>query len=82
MNQIVANIKHILPPFSFDYLGKDIDMNREELLLEAANLFEKAKKIERNINWNNDAQRDSSLKKLEQIIFDAHWKFNQARKGV
>ena len=62
-------------------------MNQEErnqALLKADGLFRQARRIERRINYNNDAERDSALKKLEQIIFNAHWELVKAvsNKGV
>lgn len=62
-------------------------MNEEErnqALLKADGLFRQARRIEKRINWNNDAERDSALKRLEQIIFDAHWELNKAvsNRGV
>lgn len=53
-------------------------MNNEELLLLAANQFEAANKIERRINWNNDAERDSALNKSTRLLFDALWNFTTA----
>ena len=53
--------------------------------MKADGLFRQARKIEKRINWNNDAERDIALKKLGQIIFNAHWELNKAvygRKGV
>ena len=59
-------------------------MNREETLLELANLYDKANKIERSINWHNDADRDLALTKLGHLIIEANWKFAQVynQKGV
>jgi hypothetical protein len=62
-------------------------MNQEErnqALLVADGLFEKARKIEKRINWNNDAERDLALNKLGQIFLNAHWELVKAtsNKGV
>ena len=62
-------------------------MNQEErnqALLVADGLFRKARKIEKRINWNNDAERDLALNKLGQIILNAHWEFVKAtsNRGV
>ena len=62
-------------------------MNEEErnqALLKADGLSRQARRIERRIKWNNDAERDSALKKLEQILFNAHWELVKAvsNKGV
>lgn len=53
-------------------------MNKEELLLLAANQFEQAKKIESRVNWNNDAERDSALNKSSRLLFEAMWNFTAA----
>lgn len=60
-------------------------MNREEALLKSANLFLQAEKIEKSINWNNDAERDSKLGRHKSVLFEALWHYNQAmygKKGV
>lgn len=62
-------------------------MNEEErnqALLKADGLFRQARRIERRIKWNNDAERDIALKKLGEIIFNAHWELVKAtsNRGV
>ena len=59
-------------------------MNREECLLKAADALEKSKKIEKRINWNNDADRDSQIGKRDKFLFDFFWYSVQAnyQKGV
>ena len=54
-------------------------MEREELLLLAADQFEAAKKIERRIkHWQNDAERDSALNKSTRLLFEAMWNLTAA----
>lgn len=48
-------------------------MNREELLMKAAESYWKADRIEKSIKWNNDADRDSKLAKRDQALFDLLW---------
>lgn len=57
---------------------------RNQALLKAQGLFEKAKRIERRINWNNDAERDSALGRISRIINEANWQLNKAvsNRGV
>lgn len=58
---------------------------RNQALLKADGLFHQARKIERRIKWNNDAERDSLIGKRDSILFEALWNYNKAiygRKGV
>lgn len=59
-------------------------MNREETILKAADAYYRAKKIESQINWNNDADRDSKLAKRDKALFDLFWYSvaAQYKKGV
>ena len=58
-------------------------MNRDEALLEVAHLYDQAEKIEKKIDWNNDAERDSALTKIGHLIIDANYLFAQYyKKGV
>ena len=51
---------------------------RNQALLRADGLFRKAQRIERKINWNNDAERDKALTDIGRILLEAHWQFNKA----
>ena len=41
--------------------------------MKAAESYWKADKIEKSINWNNDADRDSKLAKRDKALFDLFW---------
>ena len=58
-------------------------MKREDALLKVAHLYDKAEKLEKSVNWNNDAERDSALNKIGHLIIDANYLFAQYyKKGV
>ena len=58
---------------------------RNQALLKAEGLYERAKKVERRICWNCDSSRDSLISKRDSLLFEALWNYNKAiygRKGV
>jgi len=56
---------------------------RNQALLKAEGLFRKAQRVESAIKWNNDAERDSLIGELEQIMREANWQLSMAiNRGV
>lgn len=54
------------------------EKTKEECVFEAIRAFEEARKIEKRIKWNNDANRDSQIGKRDKALFDFMWYSVQA----
>ena len=67
-------------PYFPAFLREVVFMNREELILLANHYYEKARRIESQIKWQNSDQRDSLIGKRDKALFNGFWYDVQAKE--